>query len=283
MRVAGAMVAVLALLVPRQAAAQPAQGWVRLGHLSPAAPPVDVHLAPFGGADEVLVRKAGYGAVTPYTALPAGAYTVSMRAPGTGADTPAALSATVRITPGTAYSLLVFATGPGGALREDLVIDDLSAPPPGTGRLRLVQGSPTLAPVTAEVGLPGSAAEARLADRAAYGLTGPYTDLAEGRYTVRLRGGSAEPAETTVSVDVRAGSATTLLATETGGALTTTALVDSAGAAATPLRGVETGAGGTSVAEPRFWPTTAVILALICWLLHRPLLAARRHHRRAPE
>ncbi|MGQ0841047.1 DUF4397 domain-containing protein [Actinokineospora sp.] len=243
----GAAVAALALVTlvsPAPAAAQPAPGadlgWVRLGHLSPEVPPVDVYLAPFGGRERVIIRKAGYGAVTPYSTLVPGAYTVSMRPADAASTAPPALSATVQIVKGSAYSLLVFATGPQGALRGDLVIDDLSAPRPGSGRLRIVQGAARLAPVTADVG--GGPA---LATSAAYGMTTPYTDLTEGRYTLRLRG---EQAETPAAVDVRAGTSTTLLVTEAEGALVVNPLVDSTATATAPRLGVETGAGGTAPA-----------------------------------
>ncbi|GLZ42151.1 DUF4397 domain-containing protein [Actinokineospora sp. NBRC 105648] len=263
----GAAVALLAALTPT-AAAQPAPGadlgWVRLGHLSPKAPPVDIYLAAFGGPEQVVVRKAGYGAVTPYSALKPGAYTVAMRPADAGPETPPALSATVEIARGTAYSLLVFATGPDGALRGDLVIDDLTAPAPGTGRLRVVQGA--TAEVTAEVGT-GPA----LADGAAYGMTTPYAQLAQGRYPLRLRGGSADSVAASVAeVDVRPGTSTTLLVTESGGALTAKPLTDSAGPATTPLLGVETGGGGTAPDNSPTWLLGVLpVAALAAWALGR--------------
>ncbi len=239
-RRAAAATAVLALLATVPAAAQPDPGadlgYVRLGHLSPEVPPVDIYLAPFGGQQQVIIRKAGYGAVTPYSSLAPGAYTVAMRPANAGAATPPALSATVQIERGTAYSPLVFATGPRGELRGDLVIDDLTAPPAGTGRLRIAQGTSVLSPVTVEVAGGGAA----IATAAVYGMTTPYRELAEGRYELRVRGADVDsPAR----VDVRAGTSTTLLVTQEGGALRTQALTDSAGPATAPLLGVETGGG----------------------------------------
>ncbi|WP_424185623.1 DUF4397 domain-containing protein [Actinokineospora sp. G85] len=249
----------------------PDLGWVRLGHLSPKVPPVDVYLSAFGGPERAVLRKAGYGAVTPYSSLRPGAYTVAMRPADAAPASPPALTATVEIAADTAYSLLVFATGPDGALRGDLVIDDLTAPKPGSGRVRVVQGTSTLAPVTVEVG----GAPNRLADGVSYGITTPYQELAEGSYSLELRGGADR---TPTEVDVRSGSSTTLLVTETDGALTATTLVDSAGPEAKPLLGVETGAGGTAAQPaPARWPWPA-LTALA--LLAAAALGTRRLARR---
>ncbi|PWW62584.1 DUF4397 domain-containing protein [Actinokineospora spheciospongiae] len=237
-----------------RAAPGPDLGWVRLGHLAPGAPPVDIYLAAFGRAEQVVVRKAGYGAVTPYSALRAGAYTVAMRPADAAPTSPPALTATVDITAATAHSLLVFATGPGGSLRGDLVTDDLGAPEPGTGRVRVVQGTAALAPVTVEVG----GTSTPLVVDASYGMTTPYRDLPQGRHDVVLSGSTGRAP---TQVDVRAGTSTTLLVTESDGALKSTPLTDSAGPEVKPLLGVETGAGRTSTVDSPVW--VLVVLSLL--------------------
>src|SRR5436189_1719465 len=129
-RLAAPLLLLLLVVCPVPAAAAPGpgpdMGWVRVGHLSPPVPPVDVCFARFGEQERVAIRKAGYGAVTPYSTLPPGNYTLSMRPADAPAGSPPALTATIGIKGATAYSLLVFATGPGGALRGDLVNDDLT-------------------------------------------------------------------------------------------------------------------------------------------------------------
>src|SRR5262245_24748000 len=53
-----------------------ATGWVRLAHLSPNAPPVDVYLYSFGNPHARLVlHHVSYGTVSPYQQVPAGDYT----------------------------------------------------------------------------------------------------------------------------------------------------------------------------------------------------------------
>jgi hypothetical protein len=75
-----AMVVFAALLGAVPAGAAAGGGWVRLAHLSPNAPPVDVYLYSFGNPRARLVlHHVSYGMVSPYEEVPAGDYTVSMR------------------------------------------------------------------------------------------------------------------------------------------------------------------------------------------------------------
>jgi len=253
--IAASVVALSALVVPMSASAQPGPGstigWVRVGHLAPQVPPVDVYFARFGEPERVSIRKAGYGAVTPYSTLPPGRYTLSMRPADASPSTPAALSATISIAPGTAYSLLVFANGPEGTLNGELVTDDLTAPKTGTGRVRVVQGAVEKAPVTATV-----TNGPTLGTDVTYGAITPYTEVSAGRHEVSLAGGGTT---TPADLDVAAGSITTLLVTQQGGGFGVTSLVDSAGPAATPILGVETGAGG---AVSRISPVTAMLVII---------------------
>lgn len=76
--------AVLLGAVP--AGASPGGGWVRLAHLPPNAPAVDVYLYSFGNPRARLVlHHVSYGTVSPYEPVPPGAYTVSMRSAGAAA------------------------------------------------------------------------------------------------------------------------------------------------------------------------------------------------------
>src|SRR6266699_2636132 len=86
---AAAVAAVMAyatLLGAVPAGASPTGGWVRLAHLSPNAPAVDVYLYSFGNPQARLVlHHVSYGTVSPYQDVPAGDYTVSMRSVGAAA------------------------------------------------------------------------------------------------------------------------------------------------------------------------------------------------------
>jgi hypothetical protein len=90
-----AIPALLAGLAGVMAAASPAasaaplaaaDGWVRIAHLSPEAPAMDIYLYPFGNpAHPTILRDVSYGDVSAYVALSPGQYTVAMR----GFDAPA--------------------------------------------------------------------------------------------------------------------------------------------------------------------------------------------------
>ncbi|MFF4591828.1 DUF4397 domain-containing protein [Amycolatopsis sp. NPDC001319] len=216
----------------------PGVGWIRVGHLSPGVPPVDIYFAPFGQPEKVVIRKAGYGAVTPYSSLDPGQYTLSMRPADAAPTTAPALSATISVEQQNAYSLLVFENGPDGTLHGSLVTDDLTAPGAGKGRVRVVEGSAAPAPVTV-----GAAGGMALATNAAYGDTTPYAEVPEGTVPVQLTSGSVKA---DADVPVAAGSSTTLLVTQDNGALRATPISDGAGLPNPPKLGVETGGGATA-------------------------------------
>ncbi|WP_439380487.1 DUF4397 domain-containing protein [Amycolatopsis lexingtonensis] len=246
----------------------PGVGWIRVGHLSPKVPPVDIYFAPFGQAEKVVIRKAGYGAVTPYSSLDPGKYTLSMRPADASSSTPPALSATIEVAERSAYSLLVFANGPDGALKGDLVTDDLSAPAAGKGRVRVVEGSAAIAPVTV-AGPQG----VTLARDAAYGQTSSYVDVPAGRWPLQLSGGAVKSA---ADVDVKAGSSTTLLVTENSGALKANPIADGASLPEPPKLGVETGGGGTAPwSGSPLWPALAAAGLLAALLVGRRAARAR--------
>src|SRR5882757_7325016 len=74
--VAVAVMMVAGLLGAAPAWASPGAGWVRLAHMSPNTPPVDVYLYSFGDPRARLVlRHVSYGMVSPYQEVPAGDYT----------------------------------------------------------------------------------------------------------------------------------------------------------------------------------------------------------------
>jgi hypothetical protein len=234
-------------------------GWVRVGHLAPAVPPVDIYLTPFGQAERLVIREAGYGAVTPYSTLPPGQYTWSMRLANSAITTPPALTAAVKIVEGTAYSLFVFATGPNGTPHPDLVTDTMTSLGTGMGMLRVVQGAPSATPVA--VALRGGPA---LGSALAYGVTTSYVAVPAGQWPVVLSAGNTT---STVSITVSAGSVQTLLVTKQPDGLHTTAIVDGIGPAVQPLLGVQTGGGGTAVVPPTSLPvgwllTAAAVIVL---------------------
>ena len=215
-------------------------GWVRLGHLSPNTPAVDIYLAPFGKPQKIAFHKAAYGNVTPYSALPPGTYTVSMRPASAPPDSPAALSANVQVTAGTSNTMMVFQNGPNGTIRGQMFTDDLTSPAQGSGLVRVVQGAPN--PATLTVAATDGATT--LAKDLRYGDAGSYVALPQGQHSLSLRNGTTT---TSVPVDVAPGSVNTLVVIDKpGGGLTATQLRDSTAVAAAPIGAANTGGGGTA-------------------------------------
>jgi hypothetical protein len=243
--------AVLTLVIPASAQAAtlgaPASaptGWVRLGHLSPKTPPVDIYLAPFGQPEKVAFRKAAYGNVTPYSPLPQGAYTVSMRPADAPATSTPALSATVDIKEGVAYTALVFENGQNGTIKPTLLTDDLNAPTAGNGKVRVVEAATGKPPVeVTTVGGPS------LATGLSYGDSSAYTTIPEGRWNLAIKDGTNT---TPASADIRSGSVNTVVVIDSPTGLKLTTLKDSTGspAAAAPAGGIATGGGGTAPGAP---------------------------------
>ncbi len=81
-------------------------GWLRLAHLSPNTPAVDVYLYSLGNPRaEVVLHHVSYGTVSPYLPAPAGVYTVAMRAAGAAASSSPVISTGVKVKAGHAYTV----------------------------------------------------------------------------------------------------------------------------------------------------------------------------------
>ena len=90
-RLAGAIAALAAMAavtLSASPAAAAGDGYVRLAHLSPDTPAVDVYLKSDSGAvkDQTFPGVA-YGAMSPYLRLPVGTYSVAMRKAGADPNT----------------------------------------------------------------------------------------------------------------------------------------------------------------------------------------------------
>src|SRR5579863_531023 len=180
-----AMMVFAALLgaVPAAAAAGGATaggGWVRLAHLSPNAPPVDVYLYSFGNPRARLVlHHVSYGMVSPYEAVPAGDYTVSMRSAGAAATAQPLLSTGVRVNAGQAYT--VAGMGPAAGLRLQVLKDTLTAPA-GQVLIRVIQASLHEHVVSVRVG------GQMLARKLDFASTTPYRAVPAGSTVLRVAG-----------------------------------------------------------------------------------------------
>ena len=119
------------------AAAQ--DGWVRIAHLSPKAPAMDMYLYPFGDpGDLIVLRDVSYGDVSAYQTLSPGEYTVAMRGFGAAESSKPALTTSFMVSARTAYT--VAALGPDPGLRVAVLHDQMTAPA-GKSLVRVFQAS----------------------------------------------------------------------------------------------------------------------------------------------
>ncbi|MFY1686923.1 DUF4397 domain-containing protein [Plantactinospora sp. WMMB782] len=217
-------------------------GYVRLAHLSPDTPAVDVYLGPAESTAEPQVfRAVGYGVLSPYLPLPTGPYAVAMRRAGAPADDPPVLTTSVSVRAGEAYT--VAGVGRYADLGLRVLEDDLSSPAEGRAKVRVVQAS-VRAPVI-DVALADGPS---IAEGIPFATTTSYHQVTPGRSTLRLSATGAKP--TTMAVSLRDGTVYSLLVLDAKkGGLSTELRVDARGGMVVPDGGVDTGAGGTGT-EP---------------------------------
>src|SRR5690349_11666487 len=137
---AAAGVAAGFLVLDPASAAAAGVGYVRLAHLSPDTPNVDVYLSAVGGSAEPRVFPGvGYGVVSAYLTLPTGVYAVAMRTAGAPASSPPVLTTQVDVAAGGAYT--VAGVGRHADLGLRVIDDDLTLPTGATAKVRIVQAS----------------------------------------------------------------------------------------------------------------------------------------------
>jgi Domain of unknown function (DUF4397) len=215
-------------------------GWVRIAHLSPQAPAMDIYLYPFGDpAHPTVLRDVSYGDVSAYMTLAPGEYTVAMR----GFDAPAtshpALVSSFMVGAKTAYT--VAALGPDPGLRV-VVLQDQTTAPKGQALVRVVQASLKDDHVTVSYG------STVLATQLAFGSATPYAAVAAGVRSVKLTA-SGDDASTT-SLQLTADTVHTIVVLDNPSGLTTDDLTDAVGSQQMPSGGAATGFGGTALQPP---------------------------------
>lgn len=242
------LVAALALLlgIPAAAAfassATAGSGWIRLAHLSPNTPAVDVYLYSFNDSNAMIVlHHVAYGTVSPYESVQAGDYSVAMRAAGASATSQPVLSTSVTIAGGHAYT--VAGMGPESGLRLQ-VMDDALNTPSGQALVRVIQASLKQQEVKVSLGSDVLSGSLKFASVSAYQPVTPGTD------TVSVSPLSAGAGDTNSKVTLGAGTVHTLVVLDGASGLEVVSLEDASGSGKPPLGGVQTGFGGTAPHGP---------------------------------
>jgi hypothetical protein len=228
------MLGMAGLAAPAASAAS-GTGWLRLAHLSPNTPAVDVYLYSFGNSSAMVVLKhVTYGTVSGYEQVASGEYTVAMRGAGASSGSKPVLSTTINVVAGKAYT--VAGMGPAAGLRLQVFQDALTTPK-GKSLVRVIQASLQQHKVTVTAGRRALARNLPFSDVTA------YRAVAAGDRKIRASGGSESVAKT---VSLAAGSIHTIVILDDPGHLTIDSLTDAVGSATLPSGAPATGLGGTA-------------------------------------
>jgi Domain of unknown function (DUF4397) len=259
--VAGLAFGLIGLVGPAASAASAApanshDGWLRLAHLSPNTPAVDVYLYSFGNPSaKIVLKHVTYGTVSGYQAVPSGEYTVAMRGAGAPASSKPVLSTTINVAAGKTYT--VAGMGPNSGLRLQILKDKLVTPR-GKALVRVIQASLQQHKVTV------SAGSNVLVHKLAFGDVTSYQTVSPGTWNVHAAG---ESGSATQSIKLAAGTIHTLVVLDDPGHLTIDNLVDAAGSRVLPAGAAATGFGGTAGVPGSSlvpWLVTVVAGLLVC-------------------
>jgi hypothetical protein len=214
-------------------------GWIRLAHLSPNTPAVDVYLYSFGNSDaKIVLHHVAYGDVSPYESVTAGDYSVAMRLAGASPTTSPVLSTGVTIAAGHAYT--VAGMGPESGLRLQVLDDDLTTPA-GQALVRVIQASLKDQVVKVTYGSQVLASSLSFANVTSYIAVSPGTE------TVAATAGGGDVSTT---VTLAAGTVHTLVVLDGANGLEIDNLTDAVGSGEPPVGPAQTGFGGTAAHGP---------------------------------
>jgi hypothetical protein len=232
------------------APAASSDGWVRIAHLSPKAPAMDMYLYPFGDPTHATVlRDVAYGDVSAYMALSPGQYTVAMRGFGAPASSAPALTTSFMVSAHTAYTLA--ALGPDPGLRVEVLRDRMTTPA-GQALVRVFQASLKQPRVTVSYG------SDVLAQQLAFGAATSYVSVPPGTQTVRF---SVSGQDASTQVDLAPGSVHTIVVLDGSNGLKVDALTDAAGSQVMPSGGASTGFGGMAPRPADLTPWLLLVTA----------------------
>ncbi len=210
-------------------------GWIRLAHLSPNTPAVDVYLYSFGNNNaQIVLHHVAYGTVSPYEAVTPGDYSVAMRSAGASASSSPVLSTSVTVKADHAYT--VAGMGPRSGLRLQVLNDQLTTPS-GKSEVRVIQAS--LKQQTVKFTCGGQA----IVPKATFASVSSYQAIPANTWTMEAIGsGSTGKGRFAMT----AGTVHTMVVLDGANGLEIVNLVDAAGAGKPPVGGVTTGLGGTA-------------------------------------
>ena len=214
-------------------------GWLRVGHLSPGTGDADVRLIPVPSGKVISLDSVSYGTVSDFRRLPVGRYRIAFREAGAPMSTTPMVAKTVQVQAGSATTLL--ATGDKENVQPKVLVDNLTPPPSGLAKVRIVSGAANGGSVSATLS-DGTA----IAQNIDTGDATGYANVKAQTWSIKVNAGPDISA--TSRVPVQAGGVYSLLVVDSpDGGVQLKALLDSASARTLPKGGVDTGAGGLAV------------------------------------
>lgn len=245
-------------------------GYVRLAHLSPDTPQVDVWLTSFKGSSfSKVFPGVGYGVLSDYQRLTPGTYTVAMRPPGSSGTVAPLLRTTLTVQSGKAYT--VAGVGKYAQVSLRVLNDNLDRPGAGKARMRVVHAS-SVAPV---IDVTTSTGES-IASGVHFPATTSYTEVSAQAWTLKVQPRQAGVASAQKTLQVREGAIYTALVLDRGNSgVQLVVRSDAAAAATTPVGSVNTGQRAASVSSGFATPW-----ALLAWLGLALILTAFARRRR---
>jgi hypothetical protein len=232
--------------------------YLRLAHLSPDTPTVDVYVnSAADPKNSFVVPGVGYGAVSDYKPLPPDNYVISMRPAGAPASSPPVISTSVDAKPGAAYT--VAGTGRSASLGLSVLNDKLDMPPAGKASVRVINAA--LSTPTADVGPVNGPVWAK---DVAFGTETKYVDCPLGNWDLKVTSGQTTR---NVPLKLEQNSSYTVLLVDKGNGLVPQIKRDSTGVGMVPTGGVNTGFGGAAGPDPVLVIGAAGAAALVSGLL----------------
>jgi hypothetical protein len=239
-RTAGVVALLLgALALPVTAGAQERSARLRVVHLSPDAPKVDIYVDGTRALAGVPFKTA-----TRHTRVPAGAHTIEIRPSGSAAGGRVLLTERATLAPGAAYTLA--AVGLAAKLQALLLKDDFTAPPRGKAKLRGIDASPQSPPI--DIAIAGGPVLFR---NLTFPKATPFATIDAGSMALEVRrAGTDTVLFRSGARPLPAGAILTVAGTVSPtGTIEVLPILDAAGAGVTPRGGIATGAGGTAPAR----------------------------------
>jgi Domain of unknown function (DUF4397) len=163
-----ALLALFGTQLPSAAAQSPS--FVRVIHASPFVGTADVFVD-----GTLLLSSFAFGAVTDYVPLPPGPHKVQIALVGKGIGA-AALSQTLAVSPGLAYTVAAIGATPA-SLSLEAFVDDNTLITPGTAKVRVYNLSPDAGSCSVAAG------DKTLVSGVAYQQASSYVTSATGAYT----------------------------------------------------------------------------------------------------